>query len=450
MHLTTPFQCVVAFLGFTLATTLGAAQAADDAHCHLGAYRDPAGHLMALTAAEGEALRFYLLDGRSGLLTPSASAKGTTYTAGPGWSESTPLIATARLGACNAETIEFGLKDGPSGKWKKVPLHVQTVRFQSGGVSLAAVWVEPAGQQPAPGVVFVHGSGATASIDTVPWQWLLPAEGISMLVFDKRGTGASPGEFTQNFETLATDVVAATTEAKRVGGKRLTRLGLAGFSQGGWVAPLAAAHAAVDFVVVGYGVVGSPVEQDVWQVSYQLEQQGFGADVLAKARRVTAATGEFVASGYLAGLEKVEALQKEYAGEPWLSKIDGQYSGEILRGEIQRAKEESPGVIWNYDAAAVLRSVKVPQLWMMAAADSVAPSAPSIERLRKLQSEHVPIDLAIFPDTDHGLGNFRTLPDGKRQRTRLADGYFPLQIDWVKGHLRPPYGRAQLIPAQAR
>lgn len=431
-------------LTFLLATVPAAVHAVEQGRCHLGAYRDNAGHVLALTAAEDQALRFYLLDGRSGLLTPTDEG---IYTAGPEWNGRTPVIATARLGKCADRTIQFELQGGPAGSWRKIPLHVRKVHFDSGGTSLAAVWVEPAGKQPAPGVVFVHGSGATASIDVIPWQWLLPAEGISMLVFDKRGTGESPGEFTQNFETLATDVAAAVGEARHSGGSRLTRLGVAGFSQGGWVAPLAATRTPVDFVVVGYGVVGSPVEQDVWQVSYQLRQQGFGPDVLAKAARVTAAIGEFVSSGYQSGLETVKALQAQYAGEPWLSQVDGQYSGEILRGEIQRAKEESPGVIWNYDAAAVLRAVKVPQLWMMAAADSVAPSAPSIERLRQLQSEHVPIDLAVFPDTDHGLGNFRTLPDGKRHRTRLADGYFPLQIDWIKGHLRPPYGSAHLTPA---
>jgi uncharacterized protein len=433
-----------------MALLLVSVAAVGQERCHLGAYRDRAGHVLALTAMEGNALRFYLLDGRSGLLTPVAGSTGETYIAGPEWSESTPVVATAHLGSCNAQTIQFDLQGGPSGQWRKIPLHVQNVRFDSGGTSLAAVWVEPAGKQKAPGVVFVHGSGATASIDVIPWQWLLPAEGISMLVFDKRGTGASNGQFTQNFETLATDVAAAVGEARRMGGKRLTQVGVAGFSQGGWVAPLAATHTPVDFVIVGYGVVGSPVEQDIWQVSYQLQQKGFGPGELAKAQRVTTAVGAFVSSGYQSGLETVTALQKEYASEPWLAQIDGQYSGEILQGEIQRAKDESPEVIWNYDAEAVLRAVKVPQLWMMAAADSVAPSAPSIERLRQLQSEHVPIDLALFPDTDHGVSNFRTLPDGKRRRTRLAEGYFPLQIDWVKRHLQPPYGKAQLTPAPSR
>jgi hypothetical protein len=295
----------------------------------------------------------------------------------------------------------------------------------------------------------VHGSESTAAIDHNPWQWMLPAEGIAMFVFDKRGTGQSQGEYTQNFELLADDVAAAIEEVRHLNGRRIARLGLAGFSQGGWVAPLAATKAPVDFLVVGFGILGTAVEQDEWQVAYQLTQLGYGPEVLAKAKRVTDAAGEFVASGFTGLPEKLNAFKSQYAGEPWLAKVDGQYSGELLRGEIEKAKAESPGVIWNYDSRRALRALSIPELWIMAAADSIAPSTPSIERLRQLQREGKPIDIAVFPDTDHGVYNFTTGPDGKRQKTRAADGYFPLQIDWIKHHLSPPYGRAQLIPASA-
>jgi uncharacterized protein len=188
------------------------------------------------------------------------------------------------------------------------------------------------------------------------------------------------------------------------------------------------------------------VEQDVWQVSYQLAQAGYGPDVLTKARRITEAAGEFAASGFSGVPEKLQALKSQYAGDAWLEKVDGQYSGELLRGEVERAKAESPGVIWHYDALRVLRKLAIPQLWIMAAEDSVAPSAPTIERLQQLRLEGKRIDIAVFPDTDHGIQSFTIAADGTRTRTRIADGYFPLQIDWIRGRLAPKYGRAQMLP----
>ena len=73
-------RTVATILTLLLVGVPAAAQAGEHDSCHLGAYRDQAGHVLALTAAEGNALRFYLLDGRSGLLTPAG--KGI-YTAGP-------------------------------------------------------------------------------------------------------------------------------------------------------------------------------------------------------------------------------------------------------------------------------------------------------------------------------------------------------------------------------
>jgi pimeloyl-ACP methyl ester carboxylesterase len=430
-------------VGGLLWLAANAAFASESPHCFVGAYKNADGRVLSLQSTADDALRFYLLDGRTGVLRRQPD--GVTYTAGPGLSESLPVMARARLEACGADSIEFALQNGPDGHWSKVPLEIEDTTFSSGNVRLKGRWVRPAGQQAAPTLVFVHGSGATASIDSVVWQWLLPAEGVGAFVFDKRGTGVSTGEFTQNFEILAQDVDAAVRTVRRLGGGRISRLGVAGFSQGGWIAPLAATQVPVDFVVVGFGVVGSPVDQDVWQVAYQLKQDGFGAAEEAKAAQVTAATGRFMLSNYRRGLDAVNALKAKFAGEPWLDKVDGQYSGIVLQGDIERAKRESPGVIWNYDAMRVLRAVKVPQLWIMGAADSVAPSAPSIERLKILQREHRPIDIAIFPDTDHGIYEFTTGSDGKRHNTRAADGYLRLQIDWIKGHLSEPYGRAELI-----
>jgi hypothetical protein len=51
----------------------------------------------------------------------------------------------------------------------------------------------------------------------------------------------------------------------------------------------------------------------------------------------------------------------------------------------------------------------------------------------------------LFPDTDHGMFEFRTNPDGSRTVTRITDGYLKLLADWVKGAVQGRYGQAEKI-----
>ena len=413
--------------------------------CHAGAYRNRQGDVLALgTTATHGTLRYYLVDGRTGLLQPAAAHQ---FVAGPGWESKSPVIAEAQLGICGSRHIEFTLAGGPKGIWTKTPLIVTNTRFVSNGITLAGRLVEPPGGKQRPAVVLVQGSLDTPSLDREPWQWILPTAGISVFVYDKRGTGASEGIYTQDFVALADDAAAAVVQARKVGHGRIARLGLQGLSQGGWVAPLAATKVRVDFLEIGYGVVGTPIEQDQWQVAYELTQKGFGGDILAKARELTEETGRIAASNFERDLSELHAIQDRYRGQSWITQFEGQYTGELLRGELATAREESPGVIWHYDAESVLRKLSIPQLWIMAADDSLAPSGPTIARLQRLRADGLPIQIAIFPDTDHGIFSFKVRPDGSRQRTRYAAGYFSLQIDWIKGHLAPPYGRASFVGA---
>ena len=413
--------------------------------CHVGAYRNNQGDVLALgvPATQG-ALRYYLVDGRTGLLRPTAAGQ---FMAGPGWEGTSPIMAQARLGSCGSRQIEFDLSGGPKGTWTKIPLVLTDTRFVSTGITLAGRLVEPPGGGKRPAVVLVQGSLDTPSLDREPWQWLLPTAGISVFVYDKRGTGASEGTYTQDFVALADDAAAAAVQARKVSHGRISRLGFQGLSQGGWVAPLAATKVKVDFLEIGYGVLGTPIEQDQWQVAYELTQKGFGADVLTKASQLTEETGRIAASNFARDLSELHAIQARYRGQSWITQFEGQYSGELLRGELVTAREESPGVIWHYDAESVLRKLSIPQLWILAADDSLAPSGSTIARLQRLQADGLPIQIAIFPDTDHGIFNFNVRPDGSRERARYAAGYFSLQMDWIKGRLAPPYGRASLVSA---
>lgn len=434
--------------GFATLPLAARADAADPRDCLVGAYRAADGDAMALvkSVSDPKAVRFVLRGGRTGGVTPDGDGvmTGKVQTGGP-----QPVTATLRYGSCASPTVKFAIGPSTQKAWTRLRLSRIPARFQSGDATLAGQLIVPAGAAShRPVLVYTHGSEATAAIDSNPIALLLAADGVTGFVFDKRGTGASGGVYTQDFERLGEDAANAIGQARRMLGAKAGKVGVWGASQGGWIAPYAAAKAQADFVVVAYGVVGTPVEQDVWQVDYEIahmkvDTTGAGPEV----KRITEVTGRIAASNFRDHLGELDGLRADYGSRPWFGKIEGQYTGELLRGEIDRARSESPQVIWNYDSLAVMRRVKVPQLWIMAGEDSVAVSGPSIRRLERLQAAGKPIDIAVFPDTDHGIRTFLTEPDGKRTYTGYAKGYVPLTADWVKGAIGKTYGRARLRPA---
>jgi hypothetical protein len=308
--------------------------------------------------------------------------------------------------------------------------------------------MEPVGVDRPPLVVLVHGSEHTSPIGLAT-QCLLSAQGVAVFAFDKRGTGHSEGRYTQDFIALAGDAASAGREARRLADGRTGRFGYFGGSQGGWVAPLAALESGADFLEVGFGVVGTAFEQDQWQIDYQLvHEHGYGPEILPRVHALTDATAVVARSDFRAGMARVDALKAEDAQEPWLRDVDGQYSGGLLAGEVGRMRDESPKVTWEYAGLDVIRSLRVPQLWVFAADDDVAPSAPSIERLAGIRAEGTPLRRLVFPSTTHGILRIETGPDGKRRTLdSYADGYLRVLADFAKGTMQPRYGDAQWLDA---
>src|SRR3546814_19211988 len=104
----------------------------------------------------------------------------------------------------------------------------------------------------------------------------MAAQGISVFVDDKRGTGGSDGEYTQNFELLAADAAKALDTARGMTAGRHGRAGFFGGSQGGWVAPLAATRTKAAFVAVGFGLGASPIAEDPEPVGSEGGAAGIG------------------------------------------------------------------------------------------------------------------------------------------------------------------------------
>jgi hypothetical protein len=273
-----------------------------------------------------------------------------------------------------------------------------------------------------------------------------------VFVYDKRGTGRSGGVYTQNFDALADDAVAAMAEARRLAGTRADRVGFEGGSQGGWLAPLAASRTRADFSISSFGLLVTPLEEDREEIVLQMKLKHHTQAEIAKALEIADAAGVLVTSNFTKGYERFDALRTEYKAAPWYKDLDGNFTGTLaplsLAEMRARAKELNPDVSWHYDGMAVQAKLGIPQLWIQGTDDLDAPSAETNRRLRKLQSLGKPVTIALFPHAQHGIYEYETKPDGKRFDTRNPEGYFALLRDFAVGRLDAKYGDSNISMAK--
>jgi pimeloyl-ACP methyl ester carboxylesterase len=354
--------------------------------------------------------------------------------------------------SCADDVVTYQPDGSAPQQWLRQATVETNARFESAATDLAGQLIEPVGppDPKRPLVVMVHGSETRAAIGGV-YPYMLAAQGIAVFVYDKRGTGASEGDYTQNFELLADDAAAALAQARRMAAGRFGRAGYFGGSQGGWVAPLAATRSAADFVAVGFGLVVSPIEEDRSQLIDEAQAMRLTPADLAKIEGLSRATAHLVRSHFTTGFEEMARVRREIGSAPWASTIKGEYSGDMLRmtdsdlRRIGRARFDNLELIWDYDAAAALRRLRVPLLWVLAGEDREAPIERTRATLASLAAAGQPINVYLFPETDHGMVEFHTNPDGSRTTTRITDGYLRLLADWIKMRLEGPYGRAEKI-----
>jgi hypothetical protein len=415
-----------------VAALTGVALFAPSAHaaCTQGAYKSDSGDyvvVVPLPDPQAPGQRYLFRDGRRGSTTDANA----------------PLT-------CGADAVEISKSDGGSERWKHLALTTTDTRFTSVETELAGRLIEPVGGGERPLVVMVHGSERTSALNSV-YAYSLAAQGITVFVYDKRGTGSSAGEYTQNFELLAADAAAALAHAKTMTVGRVSRAGYFGGSQGGWVAPLAATRSAADFVAIGFGLVATPIEEDREQMVSEARELGLDAPAFELIDRLSAATSRLVLSGFSQGYDELAKVRGELAQRPWSKRIHGEYSGDILRlsddelRRLGRARFDNVELIWDYDAIAALKRVKVPVLWVLAGEDREAPIQTTRSALLQLKKAGQPIDIYLFPDTDHGMMEFVSNPDGSRTIMRITDGYLRLLGDWIKDRVAGKYGRAQRL-----
>ena len=425
-------------LGVLLSVILVAAsavRAAEPENCHVATYRMADGGFIDIAPSSGDTLRWRRFDGTTGALTKAQDSWTSTL----GWTER-PDGKTVRFTDC--DHVEFA---GMSGS--RIALGTTDATFESHGTELAGRLVMPQGRGIVPIVVLVHGSEHDSALKYYALQRMLPAEGIGVFVFDKRGTGISGGTYTQDFSLLADDDIAAMREAKKLSGPRAGRIGYQGGSEAGWVVPIAVNRVPVDFAIVSFGLAVSVIDEDQQEVEIEMREEGHSSAEIADALKVARAAENLIADGFTKGFEEFDAVRAKYRHASWYKDLHGDFTYMLLPLTKAQMQAMAPKFDWHtpfrYDPMPTLHADTVPQLWVLGTEDYEAPSRITSQRILSLIANGKPYTLALYPGAEHGMTLFEKDARGERQSTRFAPGYFKMMADFIRdGRLSGAYGNA--------
>jgi dipeptidyl aminopeptidase/acylaminoacyl peptidase len=296
----------------------------------------------------------------------------------------------------------------------------EEVSFFNGGLNFSGTLYLPNGNQPCPALVVVHPASAAERTDPFydHLKTELPVHGIAVLVFDRRGSGASEGDFeTADFEDLASDVMAAVEYLQSRNDIDPTRIGLHGTSQGGWIAPIAVARKTDIAFLIAVSACGvSPAEQMDYGVEFHLKQDGFDPSVIRKAIELRGLVNEYFRGQV--SREKVARELSRSEQESWYEKAY-LYPSEELPAATTRSKWHYE---MDYEPLSIWKEVRQPTLFLFAEVDEWVPVEQSLVNYKKATAHLHDVTLKQIKGTDHLM---------RKKTGEISKEYVAVLIDWL-------------------
>jgi pimeloyl-ACP methyl ester carboxylesterase len=319
---------------------------------------------------------------------------------------------------------------------RRVDLYtIDSVRFANGPVHLAGSILRPRNGGGNSGVVLVHGSNAQSRYGQRGHLWLhadhLARNGITVLVYDKRGIGGSGGN--SNDPGLDADALAALRVLRRSRGVDPSRVGLWGISQGAWIVGEVAAKAPLEvaFVVaVGGGGVNGEI-QDVYRTQAQLRADGFAEGDIRRATRIQRLKWHFARTRQ--GWEEYVAAVDSARGQHWLGDpYIGPPTDRASDAWDFWARMLTPGT--GYGDPTYWERVRCPVLAVIGELDAVSPPDETLISLDRMlqRAGNTRVTLMLVPKASHSL--YEASTGGPRDPigfSRFAPGYLHALIAWL-------------------
>lgn len=260
----------------------------------------------------------------------------------------------------------------------------EAVSFSNNGVKLTGILVKNPSTFNQGAVVFQQGSGPFSfdGYENEAWgphkfyiEDVLLDKGYAVLYCNKRGLGGSEGSWQKNsFEGRASDALAAVNYLKSRSDINPEKIGIAGHSQGGWIAMLAAAQdKSIAFVLSLAGPTVGVKAQGIQYYEHTLECKGYSRDKIARK-----------SAGKLKRMKSSAGIGRT------LKFIRSAYHWNL---------------IYDYEHDASLKALECPTLLLFAEYDNNVDAQQNQEHLDNLFQDEVPANfqVEVMPGGQHGF-----------------------------------------------
>lgn len=267
----------------------------------------------------------------------------------------------------------------------------------------------------------------------------LGKQGIAVLIPDKRGSGQSEGEWREvGLEELAEDAVAAIRYLKEQDRWLVSKIGIAGFSQGGHIAPVAAARSQdIDFVVNVSGGAVTMEETMIHEVTQTAIKEGLRPHQISQMLDLHAAMLDYATERDWSRLqpEIAKALASDWADFAHTLPLEKDL---WLWDWVKKVAPFDPVPHWQH--------VRVPVLVAYGALDAGDKVMvwPSVYRLHKAFRGNQDYEIRIYPETGHALFEpeaqylHREFGEYLVEWIRTRTGVAPVEVKETKGWVCPP------------
>jgi pimeloyl-ACP methyl ester carboxylesterase len=302
----------------------------------------------------------------------------------------------------------------------------EEVELDVDGAVLAGTLALPEGPSPAPAVIGVHGAeGGTRDFHLFcHLEATLPPAGFGTLVFDRRGEGESTGDVAASYEQLAADVRAWLRHCAADPRIDSARIGLWGISQGGWIAPLAAAGSEAAFLVAVSSAGVRPGAQMDFAVRALMREAGHGDEAVERALTLRRAMDD-VSVGRIP-VDEAQTLLDAAIGEPWFglafvppdaSVVDASWADEM-----------------EFDIRPALRGLELPVLLFFGEHDRWIPVAESADVWRAELGPDADLTVVSLPGTGHAA-TFAADPADWLEHGPVSPDYERTLLAWLRDRL---------------
>lgn len=329
------------------------------------------------------------------------------------------------------------------------PYRSETVVYDNaaGGVKLAGTLTMPNGTGPFPAVVLITGSGAQDRDETIfrhkPFLVIadhLTRRGIAVLRVDDRGVGGSTDRGSdETLDDHVGDVLAGVAFLKSRREIDPARIGLAGHSEGGIIAPLAAVRSPdVAFIVLmaGTGLPGVEILRTQARLISRVE--GANDAELERSAKIQQRLLDILIEEK--DVEKsrtriAKAAQEIMAGMTEAEKKDLRESGGDLAALAEPFNSAWFRSFVTYDPRPTLRKVRCPVLAINGEKDLQVPAKENLDEIRKALEAGGNRDVKViaFPGVNHLFQPCKTGSPGEYGtiETTIAPEVLKALADWI-------------------